>query len=174
MRTQIIPLIASAIAILLQVVVAPIMPIMSVYPNFLVPLVIVLSIVRNPDTTYWYTFVLGLISDLLTNTPLGLTAVLLLGISFALSRAFEVLDKTTLAMPLLAVLASMLVYQVVLAIVLAVLGSGPFMDLFVQRALPATVYGAVIGALYCLITDKLSLQQASHDAWTVSGTQRYR
>ena len=61
MRTQIIPLIASAIAILLQVVVAPIMPIMSVYPNFLVPLVIVLSIVRNPDTTYWYAFVLSLI-----------------------------------------------------------------------------------------------------------------
>lgn len=88
MRTQIIPLIASAIAILLQVVVAPIMPIMSVYPNFLVPLVIVLSIVRNPDTTYWYAFVLGLISDLLTNTPLGLTAVLLLGISFALSACF--------------------------------------------------------------------------------------
>lgn len=83
---------------------------------------LVLSIVRRADTTYVYAFVLGLLSDLLSQTPVGLTPLLLLIASFALSRAFEVMDKTSYSMPLIACLVSVLLYELLIAIVLLLLG----------------------------------------------------
>ena len=91
MREKLVPLVSAAVVVLLQVVVAPVIAIYSVVPNFIVAFVIVLSIVRPEDTTYVYAFVMGIISDLFTRVPFGLTPLLLLIISFALSRVFEVL-----------------------------------------------------------------------------------
>lgn len=71
MAPRLVPLISAAIAIVLQIVVAPLISFSSVVPNFLVALVLVLSIVRRADTTYVYAFVLGLLSDLLSQTPIG-------------------------------------------------------------------------------------------------------
>lgn len=174
MRTRLIPLIVAAVVVVLQIVVAPVIPIWSVYPNFIIPFVLVLAIVRKPDSTYLYAFVLGLLSDLFSNTPLGLTPLLLLIASFVLSRAFEALDKTTMAMPLITLLATLFVMELVTVCVMAGLGYGSFLDLFIQRALPLTVYNAVIGLIYYLLVDKLSLGQSSDNAWTISDDHRYR
>lgn len=174
MKQQIVPIIIAAIAVVLQVVLAPIMPIMSVYPSFLVVLALVFSVLRNPDSTYIYAFVLGLLADLLSNTPIGLSSFLLVGIAFVLSRAFEVLDKSTAVMPLIAIVLSVLAYEVVLTIVLTLLGTGPFMDILIGRALPATIYNAVLGCIFYFILDRLSIRQDNHDAWAIPSAQRYR
>ena len=63
MAPRLFPLISAAIAIVLQIVVAPLISFSSVVPNFLVALVLVLSIVRRADTTYVYAFVLGLVEN---------------------------------------------------------------------------------------------------------------
>ena len=52
MREKLVPLVSAAVVVLLQVVVAPVIAIYSVVPNFIVAFVIVLSIVRPEDTTY--------------------------------------------------------------------------------------------------------------------------
>ena len=115
MRDWMLPLIFSVVIVVIQVVFAPILTVFSTVPSFIVSFVLVLSIMRRPDTTYVYAFVLGLIADLLTQTPVGLTPLLLLIAVFCLSRVFEVLDDTSLAMPLIALAATLLVFELLFA-----------------------------------------------------------
>ena len=89
----------------------------SVVPSFIVAFVFVLSVLRRPDSTYGYAFVLGLVADLLSQTPVGLTSLLLLAITFVLSRVFEVLDDTSITMPLIAFAAAIFVLNLFYACV---------------------------------------------------------
>ena len=148
MRDWMLPLIFSVVIVVIQVVFAPILTVFSAVPSFIVSFVLVLSIMRRPDTTYVYAFVLGLIADLLTHTPVGLTPLLLLIAVFCLSRVFEVLDDTSLAMPLIALAATLLVFELLFAIILLVLGyQGSIFEIFAQRVIPATILNSLIELL---------------------------
>lgn len=175
MAPRLVPLVSAAIAIVLQIVVAPLISFSSVVPNFLVALVLVLSIVRRADTTYVYAFVLGLLSDLLSQTPVGLTPLLLLIASFALSRAFEVMDKTSYSMPLIACLVSVLLYELLIAIVLLLLGyQAGFFDLLLYRVFPGALYNLVFCALFFVLSRKFSFGDDTADVWSVSRSDRFR
>lgn len=175
MRDWVVPLAASAVVVLLQILLAPVLTVFSVVPSFIVPFVFVLSLMRRPDTTYVYAFVLGLIADLLSQTPLGLSSLLLLASSFALSRAFEVLDATTPAMPLLSIVSASAVFELVFMIVLLITGyQASFIELLLYRVLPRLLFDAAIGALLYLVMRRLPLMQASSDAWSVSDGGRFR
>lgn len=175
MAPRLIPLISAAVALVLQILIAPLISFSSIVPNFLVALVIVLSIVRRSDTTYVYAFVLGLISDLLSQTPVGLTPLLLLIASFVLSRAFEVLDKTSFAMPIIACLIAALIYELLVAIVLLLLGySAGFFDLLLYRVIPGALYNVIICALFFLLSRKFSMGDDTPDVWSVSKNDRFR
>ncbi len=175
MRDWMLPLIASVIAVVLQIVCAPTLTIFSVVPSFIVAFVLVLAIMRRPDSTYGYAFVLGLIADLLAQTPVGLTPLLLLIATFALSRSFEVLDSTNYSMVFIAVALTLLVFELIFMIVLMILGyGGSFIELFVQRVLPSAAYNIVIAVIMFLIMRRLPFTQSSNDAWKVSDTMRFR
>ncbi len=175
MRDWMLPLVFSVVAVVLQVVFAPILSVFSVVPGFIVPFVFVLSIMRRPDTTYLYAFVLGLIADLLAQTPVGLTALLLLAASFGLSHSFEVLDASTPTMPVIALAAAAALYEILFMIVLLIVGyQGSFIELLLYRALPSVLFDVLIGVVYFLIMRRLPFTQASNDAWTVSDNVRFR
>lgn len=175
MREWMLPLIASAVAVVLQIVCAPSLTVFSIVPSFIVAFVVALAMMRRPDSTYGYAFVLGLIADLLAQTPVGLTSLLLLIAACALSRIFEVLDNTNLSMSFIAIALTLLVFELIFMIVLMILGySGSFIELFVQRVLPCTVYDIVIAVVMFLIMRRLPFTQSSNDAWRVSNTTRFR
>lgn len=175
MREWMLPLIASAIAVVLQIILAPVLTIFAIVPNFIVAFIVVLVIMRRPDSTYIYVFVLGLLADLLSQTPVGLTPLLLLVVAFVLSRVFEVLDDSNIAMSLIACVVALLVFELLFMIVLMILGySGSLFELLVQRALPCALYDSVIAAVVFLIMRRLPFAQSSNDAWRVSNTTRFR
>lgn len=175
MRDWMLPLIFSAVIVIIQVVFAPILTVFSTVPSFIVSFVLVLSIMRRPDTTYVYSFVLGLIADLLTHTSVGLTPLLLLIAVFCLSRVFEVLDDTSLAMPIIALAATLLVFELLFAIVLLVLGyQGSFFEILAQRVIPATILNSLIAALLFVIMRRLPFAQPSNEAWQVPTSGRFR
>lgn len=175
MRDWMLPLVFSVVIVVIQVVFAPILTVFSAVPSFIVSFVLVLSIMRRPDTTYVYAFVLGLIADLLTHTPVGLTPLLLLIAVFCLSRVFEVLDDTSSAMPLIALAATLLVFELLFAVVLLVLGyQGSILDIFAQRVIPATILNSLIAALLFVIMRRLPFAQASNEAWQVPTSGRFR
>lgn len=129
----------------------------------------------RPDTTYVYAFVLGLIADLLTHTPVGLTPLLLLVAVFCLSRVFEVLDDTSLAMPLIALAATLLVFELLFAIALLIFGyQGSFFEIFAQRVIPAAILNSLIAALLFVVMRRLPFAQASNEAWQVPTSGRFR
>ena len=172
MREKLVPLVSAAVVVLLQVVVAPVIAIYSVVPNFIVAFVIVLSIVRPEDTTYVYAFVMGIISDLFTQVPFGLTPLLLLIISFALSRVFEVLDKSSIAMVLVSCAVSLLFYEMIVQLVLGY--PAAFFDLIAARALPATIFNLILCVLLYLVARKFPDVSSGNEAWTVDKKQRFR
>lgn len=175
MREWMLPLIASAIAVVLQIILAPVLTIFAIVPNFIVAFIVVLVIMRRPDSTYIYVFVLGLLADLLSQTPVGLTPLLLLVVAFVLSRVFEVLDDSNIVMSLIACVVALLVFELLFMIVLMILGySGSLFELLIQRALPCALYDSVIAAVVFLIMRRLPFAQPSHDAWRVSNTTRFR
>lgn len=175
MKTKLVPLISAAIIVALQIIIAPIISIYSVVPNFIVAFVIVLSIVRKEDTTYLYAFVMGIISDLLTQVPFGLTPFLLLIISFALSRVFEVLDKSSFVMVLVSCAVSLLFYELIVVIAQLVLGyPAAFFDMIAARALPATVFNFIICVLLYFVARRFPEESTSNDAWMVDDSQRFR
>lgn len=175
MRDWLLPVVFSAVIVVVQVVFAPILAVFSVVPSFIVPFVLVLSIMRRADTTYAYAFVLGLIADLLLYSPVGLTSLLLLVAVFGLSRAFEVLDDTTMAMPVIALAVTIFAFELVFAIGLMILGyQGSFFELLVQRVVPATVLNSLIAVLLFVIMRRLPFAQPSNDAWQVPTAGRFR
>lgn len=175
MAERMLPLIFSAVIVVIQIVFAPILTIFSVVPNFIVAFVMVLAVLRRSDSVYLYAFVLGLISDFLSQTPLGLTPLLLLIITFVLLKAFEVLDDSNLAMPIIVFAAAIFVFELIFMIVLMVVGyQGSFFELFLQRALPATVLNVIIAAVLFIIMRRLPFAQPTNDAWKVSNSGRYR
>lgn len=175
MREWLLPLIFSAVIVAVQVIFAPILAVFSVVPSFIVPFVLVLSIMRRADTTYVYAFVLGIIADLLLYTPIGLTSLLLLAAVFCLSRAFEVLDDTTMAMPAIALAVTIFAFELVFVIGLMVLGyQGSFFELLVQRVIPSTVLNSLIAVLLFVIMRRLPFTQSSNDAWQVPTAGRFR
>lgn len=175
MLERTLPLICSAIIVVIQIVFAPMLTVFSVVPNFIAAFIMVLMVLRRMDSTYLYVFVLGLISDLLSQTPLGLTPLLLLLITFVLSRAFEVLDDSSIVMPIIALAVAMLVYELVFMIVLMLVGyEGTIIELFLQRALPATIFNVIIAAILFVIMRRFPFAQPTNDAWKVSNSGRYR
>ena len=171
MRDWMLPLIFSAVIVVIQVVFAPILTVFSTVPSFIVSFVLVLSIMRRPDTTYVYAFVLGLIA----HTPVGLPPLLLLIAVFCLSRVFEVLDGTSLAMPIIALAATLLVFELLFAIVLMVLGyQGSIFEILAQRVIPATILNSLIAALLFVVMRRLPFAQPSNEAWQVPTSGRFR
>lgn len=175
MREKLVPLVSAAIVVVLQIVIAPLIAIYSIVPNFIVAFVIVLSIVRREDTTYLYAFVMGIISDLFTQVPFGLTPLLLLIISFALSRVFEVLDKSSFAMVMVSCAVALLFYEMIVVIVQLVMGyPAAFFDLIAARALPATIFNLILCALLYAVARKFPEESSGNEAWTVDKKQRFR
>lgn len=175
MSAKLVPFITAIVVIVLQIVIAPLLSFSSVVPNFLIAFVLVLSIVRRADSAYGYAFVLGLISDLLSQTPVGLTSLLLLIASFVLSRTFEVLDRSSIAMPLLACLVSVFVIEVLTSVVLLVLGyPATFLDLLIYRIFPVSFCNVILCVILFFVSRKFVLETPANDVWKISNKNRFR
>lgn len=143
-RQSVVVGIGAAVAVLLQIVVAPNIAIFSSQPNFLLAYVLVAAIARPADAGVILPFALGLLCDLLGTGPVGAYACLFVVASFVVSRAFLVLDNDTLFMPLTLVAAAAFLSEMFYGVILVVFGSPcGMLDVFLYRALPCSLYDCV-------------------------------
>ena len=148
-RDSLAVLIGAVIAVFAQIVIAPNIAILAAAPNFLAAYVLVVAIVRPTNSSLVLAFVLGLLYDLLGYGPVGSMAFLLVLAAFAASRAFSVLNNDTLFMPLVILVVSLLVIEMLYAAFLVALGfSAGMVDAFLYRALPCALYDCVIALLF--------------------------
>ena len=150
MRRNLMILVLGALAaVLLQVVLAPNIAIFAAMPNLMVVYALIVAILR-PDTraVLVIAFILGLVFDLLSHTPVGAMAFLLVLFSFLASRLFSYLENDTFFMPVLIFCAAALAIELLYSLfVLLSTTSAGFVDLLIYRALPCALYDWVVGLI---------------------------
>lgn len=153
-RENIAVAVGGAVAVLLQIIVAPNIAVFSAMPNFVLAYVLAVSIARPNASSLVLAFVLGLLYGLIGTGPVGAMAFLLVLASYLFSRAFSVLDNDTLFMPLVILVVSAFAIEALYAAFLIGLGTDVgFVDAFVYRALPCALYDSVAAlVLYPLVT----------------------
>ena len=141
-------LIGAIAAVLLQVLVAPNIALLGAVPNFILAYCLVVAIARPQSSGLVMPFILGLVFDFMSSSPVGAMSFLLVLATFAASRVFAVVDNGTLFMPL-SILAIMTL-AVEMAYGLFLLSSGlevSLVEAFFFRGLPCTLYDVVLGLL---------------------------
>ncbi|WP_172136673.1 rod shape-determining protein MreD [Adlercreutzia sp. ZJ473] len=138
--------VGAAMAVLLQVVVAPHIALFAAVPNFMLAYALVIAVTRAQSCGLVMPFVLGLLFDLIGGGPVGACALLLVLATFLLSRASALVDNGTLFMPLAMLLVSSLAVELLYGVLLMACGMdvSPLQAL-VYRGLPCALYDAVIG-----------------------------
>lgn len=147
-RESLATLIGAVLALLLQVIVAPNVALFGAVPNFILAYCLVVAIVRPRSAGLVMPFVLGLLFDLMSSSPVGAMSFLLVLATFAATRIFVVVDNGTLFMPL-AILVIMTL-AVEMAYGLFLLSNGlevSLIDAFFFRGLPCSLYDVVLGLL---------------------------
>ena len=153
-REGIAMLVASVVVLVLQVVLAPNIAIYSAMPNFVLAFVMVVAIARPGANAAPIAFVLGMLYNLVAGGPVGALAFLLVLVSLLATRAFSVLNNDTLFMPLVILVVSAFVVELLYALVMIVMGADiGFVGAFVYRALPCALYDCVVALImYPLVT----------------------
>ncbi len=138
--------VGGAVAVLLQLIVAPNIAIGSIVPNFLFAYVVVVAVVRADTWGPVMPFVLGLVFDLAGGGPIGAMAFVFVLMTFLASRAFLLLDNGTLFMPIALVVFSMLFGEILYGVFLMMCGMGVgLLEALAYRGLPCALFDCVIG-----------------------------
>jgi rod shape-determining protein MreD len=132
---------ALAVALLLQVGVAPHVAIFRAVPNFPLLVVITLAFVEGPVAGAWAGFVAGLLLDLVGSAPAGAWALVLTVTGYTSGMLQENLFAEGWLAPATVAAIAALVADASYLLVLTIVGSGPaFWPSLASVVLPAAVY----------------------------------
>ena len=130
---------------ILQSSLAPHLGVVGVKPGVVLPLVVAWSIIRGSSEGVMWGFVGGLLLDLLSGAPLGLSALTLMVVGFATNLGESNLFKSSLVLPLAAVFAASLLSDGMQVLFLQALGWDlNWLEAMGRVALPTAVLNAVI------------------------------
>lgn len=140
--------IGAAIAVVLQLVLAPNIALFGAIPNFMAAYAVVVALVRASACGVVLPFVLGMVFDVAGGGPIGCMALLLIVATLVLSRAFAVLNNDTLFMPVALIVLGSLLVEVLYGVLLMATGVDVgVLDALAFRALPCAAYDCVLGLL---------------------------
>lgn len=153
-------IIGGFIALLLQTVIAPNIPILGAMPNFILVYVCVVAMIYNGPATYVLAFTMGLLYDFMSVHPVGIMAAVLTLVAYIAGRSYEVFGNETMSLSLIVSMVSSLIAEVMYAVVYVMLGANISMgDAFFARALPCALYDA---AMVLIIYPIVSHAMAAH------------
>lgn len=155
------------VAALLEVSVLPVLTVSGFTPDLLLLLVIAFALQDGALTAVRLAFPAGLLTDLLsTNAPLGLTALVYLGVGYGVGAARPYLSPESLTAPILFVASGTFLGVGGYGVLSALLAQESASALLVAEAsLVATVY-AVLLAPVALATARYVDDQFPHDLST--------
>jgi rod shape-determining protein MreD len=130
---------------LLQSSLAPHLTVIGVKPDIVLTLVVSWSVIRGASEGVTWGFIGGLALDLLSDGPVGLSALTLMMVGFLTNLGETSLFKSSLVLPLVAVFAASMLSNAVQLVMLRGFGwSLPWWEAMVSVALPAAILNAVI------------------------------
>lgn len=165
MRAMITLIAGSAVALLLQVVLAPNIAIMGAMPNFVLVYAGAAAMIYQGDAAIVAAFLSGLVFDLALGSPVGVMAALLTLAAFAASRAGAFFGNDTLGASLLACMACSLLVEALYALYFVVAAGVPFFDALLMRALPCALFDCAMGLIaFPLIAFLFARSAPAHSA----------
>lgn len=158
-RQNVVVIVGAVIAFILQIVVAPVITLLSAQPNFLLAYVLAVAIACPQAQGPVMPFILGLLYDLTGTGPVGGMALLFVVSTLAASRAFSVLDNDTLFMPVAIFAVVALVTEFVYGILLTSFGiAASPIEALLDRALPCALFDCVVGIVVYPIMVRLTAE----------------
>ena len=143
--------IIGTVAAVLQLLLTPVLTFGDATPGF-IAVAVVMTIVMFPDEPHYvFAFVMGIIADLLAQSPVGASAFCFLACMFLLPKAVEVLGNDNFIMTIVMIFAAMIAMELVLCVFLAASGIIGFLDGIVHVAFPCAVYNTILAVLVYLV-----------------------
>lgn len=150
MRRDIVILLLGALAcVLLQIILAPNIAIFAAMPNILLVYALTIAILRpNTRAILVIAFVLGLSFDLMSHTPVGAMAFLLVLFAYVVTRVFNFLDNGSILASVVLYCAAAFTIEIIYSLFMMMFGiSAGLMDALLYRALPCALYDCIIALL---------------------------
>jgi len=136
------------IAVILQIALAPNIAIATVVPNLIMIAVAVAALSSNATRSAVYGFILGFCYDLFSQGPIGVMALILTVMGYALSTLNKGSFESNWVIEFMVVLVALLLGEVVHGVVLAVIGyDSDFLFSLVFRSLPGALFEMVIAVI---------------------------
>ena len=143
--------IIGTVAAVLQLLLAPALTFGDATPGFITVAVVAVIVFFPDDRHYVFAFVMGIISDLIVQAPVGASAFCFLACMFLLPMAIEAVGNDNLIMAILLMFASLIAIEVVFCVFLAASGILGFADGIVHVALPCSVYNAILAVIVYVV-----------------------
>lgn len=130
---------------ILQSSLAPHLAVVGVKPNIVLPLVVAWSLARGASEGVVWGFVGGLLTDLLSGAPVGLSSLTLTLVGFTTNLGETAVFKSSLVLPLATVFTATLANDAVQILLLQILGRDlNWVESMAQVALPTAILNAVL------------------------------
>ena len=156
-------LITGAAAVILQLVLAPSIAIASVVPNFIMVAVGIMALYTSATRSAISGFILGFCYDLFSQGPVGVMALILTVIGYALSTAKKDSFEGNIIVELLAFGIVMLLGEIVHGVVLAIIGYDlNVLYSLIFRSLPGALYEIVIGIVAFIVLNYIINKRAQN------------
>lgn len=155
-------IVGAVVAVLLDVVLSPNLPLFSNTPNFMIAYSMVVAIISKGTIAYGIAFALGLVSDLLGYGPVGSLSILLM-IAVAVSRSYlNDFSRSKGIAGIVALLCIILGVEVIhgLGTVLFIPDVDPI-DAVVYIALPCSILDCALGVVIYTVMSRLLLPKTT-------------
>ena len=149
-------LVGALIMIILQVLLAPIITISSIVPNFMLAFTIA-CVVSRPDQNHLvFAFVMGLIYDLTSSGPVGAMAFAMVLVCFVASIVITKIPSNSFAISMIAIILSVIFVETIYGVFqLALSLDTSFIDILTYRVLPCTMYDLILSIIMLPIMAKI-------------------
>jgi len=148
--------IALLVAFLLQVAVGPSIAIMSVRPNFLLIVTIIMALVNGPVEGAFVGFFAGLLLDLLGTGPFGPAALVMCIVGYLAGVLHERIFAQGWLLPVLVLAATSFLNEVFYLIVSLLLGQQmSFFSALLTKAIPTVLYTTLVAVIVFPIVSRL-------------------
>jgi rod shape-determining protein MreD len=168
---RVLLVIVGVVAALLQLLLSPALTFGDATPGFIVVAVVSIIILFPDERHYVFAFVMGLVADLIGQSPVGATSFCLLGCSFLLPMAVEAVGNDNLLMSFLLIFAGTVGVELVFCVFLSLAGILGFIDGIAHVALPCGIYNAILGFIVYILAFNIARSRGDRSGVTMSNVR---
>lgn len=140
------------IGIVLQILLAPVITLFGVVPNFVMITVVIIAVNNGPVRSTIFGFIMGLLFDLCSLGPVGGMSFVLTIMGYGVSSINKGSFTSNMIVDIIVLFVAVALGEFLVSVVYAVVGvNQEFLLSLIQRVLPGLFYDAVLGSVLLLI-----------------------